>query len=108
MDPLLTEYPKIATVLAVAMLVLGLWTIRLLRHDPGEETRGQIMMMLANAFVGSLVIGVLSALRVLGVFDVLGTDTQDRIFRITLIALRLYIVGMLIYVVVMLRREGGR
>ena len=107
MDIAVAEYPKIAAVLATSMLVLGLWIVKLLRHDPGSETRGQVMMLLATAFLTSLLVGLLSALRVLGIADALGTETQDRVFRIALIALRLYAVGALVYIVVTLHRGGG-
>ncbi|MGV0984988.1 MAG: hypothetical protein ACOYB2_10565 [Limnohabitans sp.] len=108
MDFAVQEYPKIAVVLATAMLVLATWAVLLLRHDPGEGRRGSVMSMLAMILVGSMLVGVLSALRVAGVADALGVGLEDRLFRVALIALRLFIVGALAYVIWLLRKEDGR
>ena len=106
MDIAVVEYPKIAVVLAAVMIVLGLVVVALLRRDPRWHKRSQIQAMLSFILIGSFAIGLLSALRVLGVADAYGIDVEDRVFRITLIALRLFIIGALVYLIVLLRQEG--
>jgi hypothetical protein len=107
MDPLMGWYPWIATVMSVLIVAVAIYVVVGMRLQHGLAKRASLSDVLASATLAAGVALVLSALRVQGVADAFGTDPEDRVFRIALIALRIYVLGSLLFAAWDLRRMDG-
>jgi len=113
-DPVdLLYYPITAALMSLAVFGLTVATVLAVLHRTRhpERRRGvsverETMRMMAACFVAAAATGVLSAFRVLTDADPTVLDDSDRVIRIALIALRVFIIGGLIHALWDLREEA--
>ena len=106
MDPV-SQFPEAAFALGVPIVALAVYVVwRLLRYGyPGYPR--PVMRMLGAVLIASTLVGLGSALRLL-VADSNGVGDADRVLRISLIALRVFVLGSLVQIAWDLRKSRRR
>ena len=105
-DPFLEQYPLIATSVAVFITASAAFVVvYLFTHGYPPGRARQVMAMLGAVFIASTLVGLLSAMRTLLPADPVGMDFIDRLFRIALIALRVFVLGGLATIIYTLLRR---
>ena len=103
------DYGAIAFALAATVtvfLLIALRSLRARRETFLFDDPSRIMSMLALAFIASTLVGLLSAARVFFNVNPTGPSDFDRLFRVALIALRVFIIGDLAWVLRETRRQS--